>query len=240
MSLQRNPSWHFVAALALFACALPAAAQWTGKGEAGMAVASGNSDSKTANAKVAIAHKADAWEETAGFGTLYVRNNGTTTANRWELSGQTRYTFSGTTYWYGGARYEEDHFSGFDHDGVATTGIGHRFFDSDETRLSAQVGVGYKFFKTTPPGSYKDGSLTEVAGLDFKHKLTDSTTVFDKFGSEFSSSNDFLQNELGISVKVSDRLALSVAYAVRHNSDPPAGFKKTDKLSTVNLVYEVK
>ncbi len=41
-------------------------------------------------------------------------------------------------------------------------------------------------------------------------------------------------------VKVSDRLALNVAYAVRYNTDPPSGFSKTDRLSTVNLVYEVK
>ncbi len=41
-------------------------------------------------------------------------------------------------------------------------------------------------------------------------------------------------------MKVSDRIALSLGYAVRHNTDPPAGFKKTDTLSTVNLVYEVK
>jgi putative salt-induced outer membrane protein len=55
-----------------------------------------------------------------------------------------------------------------------------------------------------------------------------------------SSDNNFLQNELGVAVKVSDRLALSLGYALRHNTDPPAGFRKTDTLSTVNLVYEVK
>jgi putative salt-induced outer membrane protein len=31
-----------------------------------------------------------------------------------------------------------------------------------------------------------------------------------------------------------------VAYTVRYNSDPPAGFRKTDTLTTANLVYEVK
>ena len=55
-----------------------------------------------------------------------------------------------------------------------------------------------------------------------------------------TSGNNFLQNEIGLAVKMSDRLALSLAYAVRHNTDPPAGFKKTDTLSTLNLVYEIK
>jgi putative salt-induced outer membrane protein YdiY len=35
-------------------------------------------------------------------------------------------------------------------------------------------------------------------------------------------------------------LALSVAYAVRHNTDPPKGLEKTDQLTTVNLVYAIK
>jgi putative salt-induced outer membrane protein YdiY len=39
---------------------------------------------------------------------------------------------------------------------------------------------------------------------------------------------------------MTDRMALAVAYAVRHNTDPPEGFEKTDTLATVNLVYEVK
>jgi putative salt-induced outer membrane protein len=41
-------------------------------------------------------------------------------------------------------------------------------------------------------------------------------------------------------VKMSDKLALAVGYAVRHNTDPPPAFKKTDTLTTVNLVYQIK
>ena len=50
----------------------------------------------------------------------------------------------------------------------------------------------------------------------------------------------FLQNELALQVHMSDRLAVSLGYAVRHNTDPPAGFGKTDTLTTVNIVYEMK
>jgi putative salt-induced outer membrane protein YdiY len=41
-------------------------------------------------------------------------------------------------------------------------------------------------------------------------------------------------------VKVTDVLALAVGYSVRHNTDPPAGFEKTDTLTTIYLVYELK
>jgi putative salt-induced outer membrane protein YdiY len=35
---------------------------------------------------------------------------------------------------------------------------------------------------------------------------------------------------------MTDRLALSFGIGVRYNSDPPAGLKSTDTLTTVNLV----
>jgi putative salt-induced outer membrane protein YdiY len=41
-------------------------------------------------------------------------------------------------------------------------------------------------------------------------------------------------------VKISDVLALAVGYSVRRNTNPPLGFGRTDTLTTLNLVYEVK
>jgi putative salt-induced outer membrane protein len=144
------------------------------------------------------------------------------------------------TFWFGGVRYEKDRFSGFDHQGVVDTGVGHKFIETDATKLSGQVGVGAKFSETLGIPREKDNSVVGTAGLEFSQKLTDTTTLTNKFGAEVASGNKFLQNEIGVAVKVSDRLALALAYAVRHNTDPPAGFRKTDTLSTVNLVYEVK
>lgn len=229
------------AILTLLAFALPAAAQWTGKGEAGLAIANGNSDTKTANAKVAVGKKVENWEHSAGLAGLYVRNDGDTTARRWATFLQTHYNFGGgNTFWFGGTRYEQDRFSGFDHQGVVDAGIGHKFLDTETTKLSGQAGVGYKFLEVIGTPNQKDSSVVGTAGLDFSHQLTQTTSLTNKFGAEVASSNNFLENELGFAVKVSDRIALSLGYAVRHNTDPPAGFKKTDTLSTVNLVYEVK
>jgi len=230
-----------IAAGMLLAFSLPAAAQWIGKGEAGLAISSGNTDSKTAAAKVSVGRKIDNWEHSLGFAGLYVRIDGDTTGKRWESFAQTHYNFGGgMTYWFGGARYEKDRFSGFAHQGVLDTGAGHKFIDTDITKLSGQVGLGAKFSKTADTPSEKNSSVVGTAGVDFSQKLTATTTLTNKFGAEVASGNKFLQNEVGVAVKVSDRLALALAYAVRHNTAPPAGFRKTDTLSTVNLVYEVK
>lgn len=223
--------------------ALPATAAWTGKGEAGLAFASGNSDTRTANARVTATNKSDGNEYSFGIAGLYVRTDGDTTARRWEAQAQTRSNFFGRNFWYGGLRYEEDPFSGFDHQGLVTSGVGWRFIDTERTRLLLQVGGGYKFLETKPqfdaPGRKQD-TFTGVSSAEFSHMLTNTTTLFDKASGEFNATNNFVQNEVGVAVKMTTRLALSLAYAVRHNTKPPPGFEKTDTLSTVNLVYEVK
>lgn len=232
----------FLASL-LMLTALPAAAEWTGKGEAGVALASGNTDTRTANARVTAKHKSEGTEYSFGLGGLYVRTDGDTTARRWEATTQIRDDFFENNFWYGGVRYEEDPFSGFDHQGLVTTGVGRRFIDSERTQLLAQVGAGYKFIESLPSPdgpSDKDSTLTAVSNLEFNHQLTDTTTFFDKASGEFNGTNTFVQNEIGVAVKMTDRIALSLAYAVRHNTRPPEGFRKTDTLATVNLVYEVK
>lgn len=228
---------------------VPAFAQWTGKGEAGLAIAGGNSESQSGNARLAVTHTMDAWENSAGLAGNYVSDDVGTTAQRFEVFGQSRHQYSRRTYWHGGLRYEDDRFSGFNYQATFSSGIGRQFIENDRTKLSGQIGVGYKYFETrdsidpdslllTPGDS--DSSIALVGGASFTHEFNDSTSFFNKFGFESTTDNLFLQNEIGMAVNMTDRIALAVALAVRHNTDPPAAFRRTDTLTTVNLVYEVQ
>jgi putative salt-induced outer membrane protein len=220
-------------------CATPAMAQWAGKGEAGLSAASGNTDARTANARLEASLKADAWEHSGTLAGQYARSDGDTHAKRWEIGAQTHRAFSDSTFAFGGLRYEEDHFSGFDYQGVVTTGVGRKFIDNDTTKLSGQAGIGYKFFRAIG-ASRKESKLVGVASFAYEHQLNASTALFNRFSTETTSDNTFLQNDMGVTVKMSDPLALAVAYGVRHNTDPPVGFRKTDTFTTLNLVYEFK
>jgi putative salt-induced outer membrane protein len=251
MASNRKFQWRCalgVAAL-LSLHALPASAQWTGRGEAGVVIASGNTETKAGNAKLAVAHKADAWTNQGTFAAVYAADEIGSTAQRWEATAQSSYQFNAHNFSFGGVRYENDHFSGFTHQGTVSGGVGHLFIDTPETRLTAQLGVGYKFSETrevfSPAGLLlvprtSDNALATIGNVDYRHSFNASTTLLDKFTTEYTSENTFVQNELALQVKMNDKLALAVGYAVRYNTDPPAGFEKTDSLTTANIVYEVK
>ena len=54
---------------------------------------------------------------------------------------------------------------------------------------------------------------------------------------EAGSKNTYLQNDAGLAVSMTSKLAVKVGFQVRHNSTVQPGIKKTDTLTTTNLVY---
>lgn len=228
----------------------PAHADWSGKGEAGLVIATGNTETKTANAKLLLANEVDKWKHQFGGAALYASSDPEgTTAQRWEAFEQSDYNFSPRTFWLGAARYEDDEFSGFEYQAVLSTGIGRKFIDTDITKFVGTAGVGYKRFETRDafddagvllePGA-SDSEVVFRGTLDYDHKLTATSSLLDKFVVEAGSDNTFVQNDIALQVKMTNVLALAVGYSVRHNTDPPVGFEKTDTLTTINLVYEFK
>jgi putative salt-induced outer membrane protein len=89
------------------------------------------------------------------------------------------------------------------------------------------------------PGD-NDSEVVFRGTLDFDHEFTATTSLLDKLVVEAGADNTFVQNDIALQVKMTDVLALAVGYSVRHNTDPPVGFEKTDTLTTINLVYEIK
>ncbi len=215
---------------------LPAEAQWKGKGEVGIVFARGNSDTDTANVKIDTSHEVDRWKHSFGIAALRAANEGLKTAERYGANWQSDYKLTDRSYWFGGLRYEQDEFSGFDYQASASTGYGYKFIDTDRTKFSGQAGVGYRRSKLLPLGNIESGAIFR-GDLKFEHALNDTTKILNTFVVEAGSDNTFASNDLALQVKMSDKFALSLGLGVRHNTDPPVGLKKTDTLTTVNLVY---
>ncbi|MBS0614387.1 MAG: DUF481 domain-containing protein [Proteobacteria bacterium] len=227
-------------------------AGWTGKGEAGLLIARGNADSTSANAKLGLSREVGVWKNSAYLGFLYGKSGEFATAQRFEAKWETDRKISERMFWFGALRGENDKFSGFAYQATLSTGIGYKFIDTDATKLTGTFGIGYR--RLRPEVLTKDdaghiiarekldaeGDAIATAGLDFSHALTSTTKIVDKLFIETGSKNTLTANDIALQVAMSDHLALSVGYGIRHNSDPPAGAKKTDQLTTLNLVYNIK
>ena len=229
-------SRQILAGVALALIAASAQAAWKGKGEAGIVFARGNTDADTINFKLGMSEEVDRWKHSLDLAALRATSNGVKSADRYMAGWQSDYQLNDRAFVFGGLRYERDRFSGFDYQATASTGIGYKFYDTDKMKLSGQAGVGYRRIKDDVTGA-TSGNAVFVAGFDYENVLTATTKVVDKFHLESGSDNTLLSNFIGLEVKMSTSLALSVGLDARQNTKPPAPRKKTDTVSTLNVVY---
>lgn len=217
--------------------------------EAGIVVSRGNSDNESATAKFDTAREWTRWKLGFGGAAVYAADDTGATGQRWSMRSQTDYRFHRQGFSFANGRYEQDRFGGFEYQSSLSMGLGWRFFDDPVTRLSAQLGIGYGRVHTrdsladdavTPVAGERRDKLVEQATVEFERALTQNTQLLDKLLVESGADNTFVQNDIGLQVKILAELALAVGYSVRYNSNPPAGFNTTDTLSTLNLVYEFK
>ncbi|HTE40030.1 MAG TPA: DUF481 domain-containing protein [Steroidobacteraceae bacterium] len=246
---------RYLAAAAAILLATAAQAEWKGKGELGLVIAKGNTETQTINAKADLSTESDQpWKHSVGFSALRSEDEDGLTGDRFEAHAQSDYKFSPRTYALGTLRYDDDKFSPYTYQAVGSVGYGYKFFDTEPLKLSGEIGVGYRRYEEreviledattgdiTVIPALANGEAIVRGAVNYDHKLTATTSVFDKFLVEAGSDNTYLQNELGVAVKMTDMLALSVAYLVRHNTDINEAAipvpKKTDQLMTVNLVF---
>lgn len=235
----------------LFASAIVHAQDtWATRAEMGFVAARGNSSTETANAKVEIVREIDKWKYTLGTTGLYGRSAGITSAQHVDGRFQTDYAYSERSFWFGALRYEDDRFSGFDYQTTATSGLGHKFIDTDATKLSIQIGAGLRALRpellvreeTTGAVIARvlgDRTHDAVANgaLSFSHAFNDHTRVIESLLTEAGQANTLTRNDLSLEVKMVKTFAVSLGFSVRHNSEPAPGLERTDTLTTVNLVY---
>lgn len=242
---------------------------WSGSGEAGFAASRGNAKSENLNAKLTFKKEDDQWKDlfyltalrSKGEVTSYVPGanntvvavkNYDTTANRYEAGASVGYKFDERSYLVGALRYENDDFSPYEYQAVASIGYGYTVLKTSSDELSVEVGPGYKRYQlndvygpdvdpvTNDPIRHRFSSEGEVIGrglLAYKHNITDTTAFVDTLLVEAGSDNTFVQNDAGLAVSINKAFALKLSYQVRHNTDVLPGTKKTDQLMTTNLVY---
>ena len=253
--------WKFAVCAVLMVCSAGAWADeppyegdpnWAMRALLGYTKTGGNTDNSAGNALFHTAHVAGRWKFLFGAEGLYGSTQGETTAQAWLAYLQANYNITERLYWYVGLRYDDDRFSGFAYQEAVKTGAGYQFIQTDATKLTAQVGAGYR--RLRPEILVKDDvgavvSRTELdpssdavfdGALAFEHTFNEYTKLLSLATVQAGQLNTLTTANIALQVKVSNRLALAAGYTLTDNSNPPPGSGHRDTLTTLSLVYETK
>lgn len=236
---------------------------WTGSGEIGFASTTGNSRSQNLNAKLNMNQETDQWKNNFFLDALRAKgqvkvvdaagatvNQFDTTANRYDTGASVGYKFDPRSYVVGAIRYEHDDFGADRWQGIVSVGYGYIALKTERTELSFEIGPGYKEYQPAPGTIEVNGTsvpFTEsrqdeavARGLvNYKYQLTTNTAFDDTFLLEAGSKDKYYQNDAGIAVSMTKKLSLKVGFEVRYNSTVLPGIRKTDTLTTTNIVYNI-
>jgi putative salt-induced outer membrane protein len=238
-----------------------AAVEWSGNGELGIAFARGNSESETINTRFNFTGDAAPWQYIFTIGGLRAKGDtivvdsstgaisrtSNTSANRFDIGGKATREIGERVYLFGSGRYDKDDFAAFTWQFSTAFGAGYHFIRNDRTTLSSEVGIGWRRFQpvdvlvTLPPpprfvSPDSEDSAIGRLGVDFTHKLGESTDLTNKLVVESGGGKTFAQNDFGVVAKINERFALRTGFQLRFNSDVPPGVTKTDRLLTTNVV----
>ena len=226
---------------------------WSGSGgELGFASAHGNSSTTTFNGRLSLRYAEGDWVHAMDLFGLRtsaeykrIQSDGSvvrdsqTTAYRFSTAASSALQLGEYRQLVANARYERDDFATYDRQGSFSIGYGTRLIDAQRTTLDAQLGPGVRRTHEAASDETRTGMIAR-GQLDLRHGLTDNTALTNKLLVESGSYNTFAQNDLGITVSMNNHLALKAGWQARYNSDVAAGKRKTDTLTTMNVVYTFK
>lgn len=236
---------------------------WTGSGELGFASTTGNSRSQNVNAKLNLSQETDQWKNNFFLDALRDKGQVTvtnaqgasvrqfdTTANRYDFGASAGYKLDPRSYIVTAGRYDHDDFGANRWQGTVSIGYGYIALKTERTQLSFEIGPGYTEYQpatgtetingqTVPLAEPRQSEVVARGLVNYKYRLTANTAFDDTLLTEAGTKNTYLQNDAGLAVSMTKKLSIKVGFQVRHNSQVLPGIRRTDTLTTTNLVYNL-
>ncbi|TDR18485.1 DUF481 domain-containing protein [Marinicella litoralis] len=214
-------------------------ADWSGTGQLGFSMTSGNSDTENLTAGLKLSRESEKWVNNWSLDLLRASSDNIDTAERFTINTRNGYKLDENDYIHNSTRYDNDNFSGFDYTITTSIGWGHQFHKSETYKLVTEIGLGYKTEALDIDRTENNG-MVAVGKLDYMRQVTETTVFEDVLVVEAGEDNTFIQNDAGFVFKVSDKFGVKLAHQYRHNTDAPLGKESTDTLVSANLVYDFK
>ncbi|MGX9459995.1 DUF481 domain-containing protein [Shewanella sp. A14] len=212
-----------------------------GEAELGATLTTGNTDTSSFKARLALKQELGNWENQYVLEGLYKEDTEEVTAKRYFLGVQGDYQINDVSYLFANTNYEVDPFTGYDFTSTSSAGYGYRFIDTNRMSLKAEAGPGYIYQQlddesTLAEGYDSEDSIVAHAVVDFKAKLGDSSKFQQKFVADWGEKLD-ARSETSLTANIIGALAMKFAVIVRYNSDPLDDKQSTDTETNMTLLY---
>ncbi|GAB3011053.1 DUF481 domain-containing protein [Bowmanella dokdonensis] len=216
--------------------------------ELGLILTTGNTESSAFNGKLNAHQELESWSNDYIIEGFYKEDEVTvevdgestteqqTTAQKIFMSGQGNYKLENPNHrLFAFASYEDDRFSGYAHQATIAAGWAQQLWKNANSSFSYSIGPGYSFAEKEDGESAN--SVIVRGAMDYKWKISDTSTFRQLFSTEVGSDNTKSKSETSVAARINGSLALKVALILNHNTDVDPGIEELDTQTSVTLVY---
>ena len=243
--LNRKPL--LIATIILFSHAITLSAQtapprnWTGNFGAGIALTSGNTDTRNFNVSFGAAHDPKQ-RNVIRFAGLYLRGekDSASTVDRTTINFRDEFTLSPRVFVFGQNDYIRDTFKEIQYLLSPTGGVGYKLVNTDAALLAVDSALGAVWEKNT--GRDVDASGAFTAGERFAWKVSPMASITQSAAGLFKLDDfsDALYNlGVGIAASITANSELKFEVLDSYKTRPPtAGIKKNDVAVVTTFVLK--
>ena len=210
---------------------------WSGKAEISYLSTSGNTSVQTFGGGLEVDYKKDVWSGLAKG--AFVRSETDSVVKAESTAGELRgaRALSPRLEVFAQGDYFRNTFAGIDSRYALLGGGAYSAVKSPEMELKLQGGVGY-----TRENRVTDSDrsfATAQAGILYKWKISKTSELSEEFAfiEDLKETGDWrVANTLSVSAAISTLLSLKASHVFNYLRQPPAGFGRTDTVTSLALV----
>ena len=217
---------------------------WSGSGEAGLLTTTGNSETRTVNAKAGLKYEDGRLLSALDLAAVYSseetevdgKKEDRTSAEKYNAAAKIGYKFSNRDYIFVNAAYEDDRFSGYDYRSDYAAGYGRKIINTDKVKFNLEAGPGYRYDKRRDGGRENETVFRGYALFDYQ--FSEQTGFRQELTILAGPDNTGTKSVTALKSQVVGALSMKVSYTVDHDSHVPEGTKHTDTETALTLVYD--
>ncbi len=201
----------------------------------GYLATTGNSVSKSLNAKILMGYRVGRWRTDLNLNWIQASAAGILSDQSREASSQTDYDFNSHNYTFLYLDYLNAPFIGYLRRYTEVVGYGRRLIAIPGQSLDAEVGVGAR--QTLPTIGPSRSSAIERVALNYRWRISRTSSLVEGLSLARGTTSTYSESNTSLILHVEGNLALSVSYDISHDSTVPVGFVKTNTETSVSLIY---
>ena len=208
--------------------------------EAGLQLNSGNNETKNFNGRTYLTYDSLKTKQEATLKAYYSADGTESTAEKYELYLQSNYKLE-RGYVFGRGEFTWDEFGSYTRIATISTGYGFDLIKSDKTKLSLEIGPGYRYdlpqANTVEPNPEANRDVILRSAAKYTVKLQEYTSLNADVTAETGQDNNTLTLDMSYKNTFIQDWAFKIGINIKYTEVVPEDSQNTDTITTFNLLY---